>query len=83
MAAASAGSAEAALYTQYGVLFAIRLVLVVLGAGVAALFVYRNALSAGREQTMGNLAYAAFALALVAELVGRFLFYATRTNIGL
>jgi len=32
---------------------------------------------------LGNLAYAAFALVLVAEVLGRFLFYATHVRIGI
>ena len=32
---------------------------------------------------MGNLIYAAFALVLVAEVLGRFLFYATQVQIGI
>lgn len=79
--AAAAASAELT-YAQYGVVFALRLALVFFGAGVLALFVYRNALSPGREKLLGNLAYAAFALVLVGEIMGRFLFYATHVKIG-
>jgi DMSO reductase anchor subunit len=32
---------------------------------------------------MANLVYAAFAVVLVAEVLGRFLFYATHVKIGL
>lgn len=61
----------------------LRLVLAVLGAGVFALFLYRNALSPGREKVLGNLAYTAFAFVLVAEVLGRVLFYATHVRIGI
>lgn len=71
------------LYGEYGVVFALRLVLAVLGAGVFALFLYRSATTEGRERLMGNLVYAAFAVVLVAEVIGRFLFYAAHTKIGL
>lgn len=71
------------LYQDYGVVFALRLVLAVIGAGVFALFLYRSATAAGRERLMGNLVYAAFAVVLVAEVMGRFLFYAAHTKIGL
>lgn len=80
--AAAAASAQT-MYTDYGVIFALRLALVFLGAGILAVFVYRNALSAGREKLMGNLAYTAFALVLVGEVLGRFLFYATHVKIGI
>lgn len=78
-AAMSAGM----MASQFGLLFALRLILVFVGAGVFGLFLYRNALSAGREKVMGSLVYAAFALVLVAEVMGRFLFYATHVKIGL
>jgi len=46
-------------------------------------FTYRTASTPGRERLLGNLAFAAFAVVLVAEVIGRFLFYAMQTNIGL
>jgi len=61
----------------------LRVVLAFLGAGVFAVFLYQNALSPGQEKMLGNLAYAAFALVLVAEVLGRFLFYATHVRIGI
>ncbi len=74
----------AALMTgQYRLILIVRLVLVFLGAGLFGAFVYRNAISAGREKIMGNWAYAAFALVLVSEILGRFLFYAAHTGFGL
>jgi anaerobic dimethyl sulfoxide reductase subunit C len=87
VAALAAGSptavASAALFTQpYGLLFGLRLALVFVGAGVIALFLYRSALNSEQERLMGNLAYLAFVLVLVAELMGRFLFYATYLRIG-
>jgi anaerobic dimethyl sulfoxide reductase subunit C (anchor subunit) len=79
-----AGRASAQLMVgEFGVLFGLRLALVFAGAGVLALFVYRNAVSAGRERLLGNLAYAAFATVLVSEVLGRFLFYAAHVKIGL
>jgi anaerobic dimethyl sulfoxide reductase subunit C len=56
---------------------------VFLGAGVFGLFLYRTALSAGREKMIANLIYSAFALVLVAEVIGRFIFYASHVQIGL
>jgi anaerobic dimethyl sulfoxide reductase subunit C len=84
----AAGGPEAAqsaalMFTEFGSLMAIRLVLVFLGAGVFGLFLYRTALSAGREKMIANLIYSAFALVLVAEVIGRFIFYASHVQIGL
>jgi anaerobic dimethyl sulfoxide reductase subunit C len=71
------------MFGQYGLLFGLRLLLVFLGAGVLALFLYQNALSPGREQVAGRLAYGAFGLVLVSEVMGRFIFYAAHVKIGL
>jgi anaerobic dimethyl sulfoxide reductase subunit C (anchor subunit) len=60
-----------------------RLVLAFLGAGVFALFLYQTATRPGAEQMLGYLVYAAFALVLISEVLGRFLFYATRSQIGI
>jgi anaerobic dimethyl sulfoxide reductase subunit C (anchor subunit) len=61
----------------------LRIVLVFLGAGLFALFLYRNALSSDREKVLATLVYIAFGLVLVAEVLGRIMFYATHVNIGL
>ena len=68
---------------QYMPVFVLRLALVFLGAGVLGLFVFQNASSPGREKIMGNLTYVAFVLVLVGEVLGRFLFYASFTKIGM
>ena len=69
--------------TEYSVVFFLRLVLVFLGAGLLAVALIRNTLSAGRESTLSTLAYSAFALVLISEIMGRFLFYASFVRIGL
>lgn len=75
---------SAAMYLgDYGVIFALRLILVFVGAGVLGLFLYQNALSAGRERFLAGFAYAAFAAVLIGEVIGRFLFYATHIRIGI
>lgn len=85
----AAGTSEAArasaalMYGEYGLIFGLRLALVFLGAGILGVFLYQNALSPGRERVMGNLAYFAFALVLVSEVLGRFVFYATHVKIGI
>lgn len=81
--ASPAADSAAMMVGQYGTLFALRLALAFLGAGLVAVFLYRNALTPGRERLLGNLAYAAFALTFIAELMGRYLFYATYVRIGI
>lgn len=71
------------MVTTYGWLFGLRLGLVFLGAGVFALWLYRSALKGEREVALAELAVTAFALALVGEVIGRYLFYATHVKIGL
>ncbi len=71
------------LVGDYALVFGLRLALVFLGAGVLAVFLFQAAQTAGRERLMATLAYAAFAFVLVAEVLGRFLFYATTVKIGL
>lgn len=68
---------------DYGVLLILRLVLVFLGAAVLGSFIYQNASSPGRERFIGNLALVAFALVLVGEVVGRFIFYASEVSLGI
>jgi anaerobic dimethyl sulfoxide reductase subunit C (anchor subunit) len=67
----------------YLALFILRVVLAFLGAGVFALFLYRNASSPGQEKVLSILAYSAFFVVLAAEVIGRFMFYATHVIIGL
>ena len=88
LATLSAGNAAAQesarmMIQDFGVLLGLRLTLAFLGAGVFGFFLYQNASSPGRERIMGNLVYAAFAFVLVSEVLGRFLFYATRVSVGL
>lgn len=85
LAAGSTAAQQSAgmLYSQYGLILAIRLVLAFLGAGILGLFIYQNASSVGHEKIMGNLTYAAFVLVFVAEVLGRFVFYASHVRIGI
>lgn len=71
------------IVSEFGIVFLLRLVLVFLGVGVSGIFVYRTAQNPGQENVMGLFAYAAFALVLVSEVLGRFLFYATVTHFAL
>lgn len=79
----AAAEAVNILVDDYSAAFILRLVLVFLGAGILAVFIYRTASVPGRETLLGNLALAAFAVVLVGEVIGRFLFYAMQTNVGL
>lgn len=83
----AAGSSSAVLSAQLMVgpfvwALVLRIALAFIGAGVIAVFLYQNALSPGQEKMLGNLAYMAFALVLVAEVLGRFMFYTTHVRIG-
>jgi anaerobic dimethyl sulfoxide reductase subunit C (anchor subunit) len=80
--AAARASAEL-MFGEYGLIFGLRLALAFLGAGILGLFLYRSAVSAGQEQLMGSLAYGAFALVVISEVLGRFVFYAAHVKIGL
>jgi anaerobic dimethyl sulfoxide reductase subunit C (anchor subunit) len=80
--AAAVGTAQLWI-GQYSWVFIGRLVLVFLGAGVFALFLYRNTLAPKLERALGNLTYAAFVLVLAGEMLGRLLFYATHIKIGI
>ena len=66
----------------YGFAFVLRLVLAFVGVAVFGVFMYKNAKQAGQLRMLGTLATSAFVLALAAELIGRFLFYATHIGIS-
>jgi len=79
---AAAGSSAAALMAGGGAWFVARLVLVALGAGVLGFFLYRTA-SKGTEKILAITAVSAFALVLVAETLGRVLFYNQMFHVGI
>lgn len=79
--AAAAASANL-LIQDYGLLLGLRVALVFVGAGILGLFIYQNASNPGREQLLGTLAYTAFVLVFIAEVMGRYLFYASHVGIG-
>lgn len=80
----TAAVASATILTnQNGAILALRLLLAFIGAGVFTLFIYQNALSTGRLRLINGLAYAAFAFVLIAEVLGRYLFYASFVRIGI
>lgn len=71
------------MVNTYGVLFFFRLLILFAGGGLLTAHLYRNASIAEKEATLANLAYAAFAFALVGEALGRFIFYASHYRIGI
>jgi anaerobic dimethyl sulfoxide reductase subunit C (anchor subunit) len=79
---AAAASSASLMVGEFGTIFVLRLVLAFVGAALFGLFLYQNALSPGKETMMSGLMYGAFVLVLVAELMGRYLFYATQVQIG-
>ncbi|WP_119070551.1 dimethyl sulfoxide reductase anchor subunit family protein [Aggregatilinea lenta] len=70
------------LTSEYGVIFALRLALGVIGAVLFSVFLYTTA-TLKKERQMVNFAYGAFAVVLIAEVLGRFLFYAIHLRMGL
>ena len=66
-----------------GWVLVLRLVLAFVGAGVFAVFLYQNALSLGQEKVLSSLAYSAFVMVFVAEVLGRYIFYVIHFQIGL
>lgn len=83
---ASAGpvaeKSAAILVDENGMLFALRFVLLFLGAGLFSFFIYKFARSARNIGLLSTLAFAAFALVLAGELIGRYLFYSSFARIG-
>lgn len=73
-AGAHAGSA--------GVMLGVRLALAIVGAGVLPLFFRERAAASTASPSAPRLVYTAFVLVLASEVVGRFLFYATYTRLG-
>lgn len=82
-AGGAASNSAAMMYGDFGLILGLRLALAFIGAGVLGVFLYQNALSPGREKVLAYLTYAAFALVLVSEGLGRFMFYATHLRIGI
>jgi anaerobic dimethyl sulfoxide reductase subunit C len=70
------------LVDEYQAVFFCRIMFVALGAGMFAALVYQNADFAG-DAIMRGLLMLAFALMLIAEVLGRFLFYASYQREGI
>jgi anaerobic dimethyl sulfoxide reductase subunit C (anchor subunit) len=88
IAALSAGVPEAQesasmLVNDYVTIFVLRLVLSLVGAGLFAIVLYQSAGGEAKDKTMAYLVYGAFGLVLVAEVLGRYLFYAIQVPVGI
>jgi anaerobic dimethyl sulfoxide reductase subunit C len=70
------------LVDEYQAVFFCRIMFAALGAGMFAALVYQNADFAG-DAIMRGLLMLAFALVLIAEVLGRFLFYASYQREGI
>lgn len=79
---AAAQASLAKMVGEFNLAFIFRMVLGFLGAVVLAVFLYQNATTSG-QKFLGKLAYSAFALVLIAEVLARFVFYATHVGIGI
>jgi anaerobic dimethyl sulfoxide reductase subunit C (anchor subunit) len=71
------------MFSSFGFIFALRVVLVFVGAGVFGVFLYQTASATGQEKMLGGITYSAFVLVLAAEVMGRYLFYITHQGVGL
>lgn len=71
------------LIGEYGVIYGLRLALAFIGAGLLAFLIYRAAILRRPESVLVNLTYLAFAVVLVAEVLGRYLFYVTQYKLGI
>jgi anaerobic dimethyl sulfoxide reductase subunit C (anchor subunit) len=71
------------IVSEFSGVMVARLILAFIGAGILTAIVYRVVAQQGQERLAGNLVYAAFALVLIAETLGRFVFYTSNVRIGL
>ena len=78
-----AGMAVAQMIGEYAGLFALRLGLLFLGAGVLGILAYEAVQKEGQDLWLGLVVCGAFAFVLAAEVLGRVLFYATALKVGL
>lgn len=79
---AASASAAAMVDAGGGWMLGAYLVLLFVGAGLLGVYMFR-ASEVGRERTLAAAAYSAVALVLVAEVLGRMLFYTGFHNVGL
>ncbi len=78
-------SAESAgaMFASYRTVFFLRLILAVVGTGLFSIFACQTTSFSGQETGVRSILYIAFALVLAAEILGRFLFYASYKREGI
>ena len=76
-----AATAGQMLSGEFTAILVARLGLAFIGAGILGAFLYQTAQAPGKENRLRNLAVSAFLLVFTAEVLGRFLFYATHIQI--
>lgn len=74
-------ASAAQMIDPFGWMFVLQLALAFVGAGVFAVFVYQSTQDPAKENALISMVYGAFSLVLIAEVIGRFLFYATHVQI--
>lgn len=79
---AAAATSATAIASAGGAWLVARLVLAVIGAGIMGIFLYRVA-EKGADRILLVAASSAFALVLVAEVLGRILFFSSYARIGI
>lgn len=80
---AAGGVAAESAQVFAGAWFVLRLVLVFLGAGLLAVFLFRRATPTAQVRTLAIIATSAFVLVLAGEFIGRSLFYESMIRIGM
>lgn len=70
------------MFGEFGPMLILRLALSFIGAGAFSLFLFKHASKPQFEAVLGTLVLGAFALILVSEVLGRYLFYATNVRVG-
>lgn len=79
-----AAQASAQMLTQeYTATFALYLVFSFLGAGILAVVLLRDVLTGAPARTVAWMTYGVFGIVLVAQVLGRFLFYSLQVPLGL
>ena len=71
------------LVTDYVGAFSLYLVLSFLGAGVLGVVLLRDVLTGAPARTLAWMSYAVFGVVLVAQVLGRYLFYAMQVPLGI
>jgi len=79
----AAQAAASLMINDYGAVMTLRLILAFLGLAIIAAFLYLGATEKTTTKVLGYLVFAAFALVLVGEVLGRYLFYASQVSIGI